>query len=100
MLQLVRYRNEWREVTGCPKASTIIEARLAGKARGEQEERIRRLADGIAPELKREVLRYMADGRKIDAIMHYRNATNEELAISKGVVERVFEVAESRSGKK
>ncbi len=100
MLQVVRYRNEWREVSGCPKASTILEARRAAKARGQQEERIRNLAANVSSKLKGEVLQRLADGRKIDATLHYRNATNEDLAIAKGVVEQLMQEAEARNGKK
>jgi ribosomal protein L7/L12 len=100
VLQVVRYRGEWREVTGCPKASTLVEARQAAKARGQQEERIRHLAAGIAPRLRAEVLQRVADGRKVDAILHYRKATNEDLTIAKGVVERLIQESEARGAKK
>jgi hypothetical protein len=100
MLQIVRYRNEWREITGCPKESTIIEARHAAKTRGQQEERIQSLTTSIAPKLKEEIMRHLADGRKIDAIIHFRNMTNEELAVAKGVVEQLMQQAETRSDKK
>ena len=89
VLQVVRYRNEWREVTGCPKAETVSEARNAARARRQQQERIHSLATNIAPKLKSEVLRHLADGRKVDAILHYRNASDEDLAIAKGVIEQL-----------
>lgn len=99
LLQVVRYRNEWREVTGCPKAETVAEAKHAAAARGKQEGHIRELAANIAPKLKGEVLRHLAEGRKVDAILHYRNASNEDLAVAKGVVEQLMQESEARHGK-
>lgn len=99
VLQLVRSGNGWREVTGCPKAQTVVEAKAAAKARGQQEARIRSLTTSIAPKLKAEVLRHLADGRKVDAILHYRDATNEDLAVAKGVVEQLMQESEAHNGK-
>jgi len=89
VLQLARDRGGWREVTGCPKPETAAEAKRAAQARRGQSERTSRLAAEIAPALRAELLRLLADGRKVDAILRYREATNEDLAIAKGVVERL-----------
>lgn len=99
LLQMVRYGNEWREVTGCPKPETVLEAKQAAKSRGKQEEHIRELAANIAPKLKGEVLQFLAEGRKIDAYLYYRNATNEDLAVAKGVIEQLMQETEVRNGK-
>lgn len=96
MLQVVRYGKEWREVTGCPKPETIIEAKQVAKDRAKQEERIRDLAANIPPKLKDEVLRFLADGHKVDAILHYRNTTNEDLVVAKGVIVQLMQEAEGR----
>lgn len=98
VLQIIRYGNEWREVTGCPKASTVAEAKAAAKARGQQEEKIRKLAETIAPKLKMEVQQQLVEGRKVDAIMHYRDVMNEDLVVAKGVIELLLKESEGRNG--
>jgi ribosomal protein L7/L12 len=90
-LQLVRERGQWREVTGCPKPQTVEEARKAAPLRAQQEQRIAQLVSRIAPGLKADVLRLVAEGRKIDAILQVRQATGEDLSVAKGVVERLTE---------
>lgn len=91
VLQLVHADGRWHEVTGCPKESTMEEARRAAPQRAQQDERITRVAAQLQPALKAEVRRLVAEGRKIDAIMSLRQATGEDLAVAKGVVERMTE---------
>ncbi|MDH4187255.1 MAG: hypothetical protein OEV08_09670 [Nitrospira sp.] len=98
VLQVVRHGTGWREVTGCPRAKTITEAKQAAKDRGKQEARIRQLAANMAPAVKAELLRLLADGRKVDAILQYRNTSNEELAVAKGVIERLLLEKDAKSG--
>lgn len=90
LLQLVRYQNKWYEVTGCPKPETVSEAKHAATTREKQEIRIRELVANISPQLKAELERELAEGRKVDAILRYRNANNEDLAIAKGVIEQLI----------
>jgi hypothetical protein len=90
-LQLVRERDRWRETTGCPKLQTLEEARRAAPLRAQQEERINRVAAQLAPALKAEVMKLVGDGRKVDAIVHLRQATGEDLAVAKGVIDRLSE---------
>jgi ribosomal protein L7/L12 len=90
LLQLVRERGgAWREVTGCPTAKTVQDARAAAPQRAEQAARIERVSAQLAPALKGEVIKLVAEGRKVDAILRLREATGEELAVAKGVVERL-----------
>ena len=49
---------------------------------------------------KEELLRHLADGRKVDAILHYRNASNEDLAVAKGVVEQLIRQTQVRDATK
>lgn len=91
LLQLVRDRGQWREVTGCPKPQTVEAARQVAPLRAQQAERIAQIAAGLAPALRVEVLKLVADGRKIDAIMQVRQATGEDLTVAKGVVDRLSE---------
>ncbi len=71
LLQLVRERGgQWRETTGCPTAKTVEDARVAAPQRAEQEARIARVATQLAPALRDEVMTLLAQGRKIDAILH------------------------------
>lgn len=93
MLQLVRDRGQWREVTGCPKPQTIEAARQAAPLRAQQQDRIAQVAARLAPGLKADVLKLVAEGRKIDAIIQVRQATGEDLTVAKGVVDRLIEPA-------
>jgi ribosomal protein L7/L12 len=90
LLQLVRERGgAWREVTGCPTLKTMDEARAAAPQRAEQATRIERVSAQLAPALKAEVTKLVAEGRKVDAILRVREATGEDLAVAKGVVDRL-----------
>jgi ribosomal protein L7/L12 len=91
LLQLVHEGGQWREVTGCPKAQTVEEARQAAPLRAQQEQRIAQVVARLAPGLRADVLKLVAEGRKIDAIVQMRQATGEDLAVAKGVVERLTE---------
>jgi hypothetical protein len=93
LLQIVREGGRWQEVTGCPKPSTLDEARRAAPQRAQQAERIVHVAAQLQPALKAEVLRLVAEGRKVDAILSVRQATGEDLAVAKGVVERLAAAA-------
>jgi ribosomal protein L7/L12 len=90
LLQLVRESSgTWREVTGCPTAKTVEEARAAAPQRAELEARITRVSTQLSPALKAEATKLLAEGRKIDAIRRVREATGEELVVAKGVVDRL-----------
>lgn len=98
VLQIVHYRDEWREITGCPKATTSNEAKEAAKVRTQQNDRIRKLTATISPKLKSELRQLLAEGRKVDAIIRYRNVMNEDLAIAKGVIELLQEEGGNNDG--
>lgn len=74
-----------------PQAATAEAARQATPLRAQQEERIAQVAARLAPGLRTDVLKLVAAGRKIDAIMQVRQATVEDLTVAKGVVDRLTE---------
>ncbi len=57
--------------------------------RRQQDERVQSLAAKMPQALRAEVTRLVAEGRKIDAIKRYQDATKEDLSTSKAVVERI-----------
>lgn len=87
VLQLVYDANQWREVTACPKPATIAAARAAEQARAEQAKKVQALVASIAPEVKQTVVKLLKEGRRVDAIKHYAEASGEDLATAKDVVE-------------
>jgi hypothetical protein len=95
MFQIVKLDDQWREIAGCPRPETILQARRAGEQRGQQNARIAELVKAMPPALESEIRRHFAEGRRIDAYRHYRDATREDLAIAKGVVDTLMSEAAS-----
>lgn len=89
VLQIARAGSGWREVTACPKPETVAAAKQAAQTRKQEQARAQQLALAMPPKVKAEVLRALAEGRRIDAIKAYRAATGEDLSMSKSVVELV-----------
>ena len=87
ILQLARDANRWREVTPCPKAETIAEARVAKEARAKQTARVQALAGSVPAPLQETVVRLFKEGRRIEAYKHYASVTGEDLATARDVVE-------------
>jgi ribosomal protein L7/L12 len=63
--------------------------RQAAPLRDAQQARIEHVSAQLAAALKGEVIKLVAEGRKVEAILRVREATGEELAVAKGVVESV-----------
>jgi hypothetical protein len=89
VVQIVYDANQWRQVAACPKPETIAAARAATQARAKQEERVRALVAGTAPELSVAVVKLFRDGRRVEAFKHYASASGEDLATAKAVVEQL-----------
>lgn len=89
LLQLAKHGNDWREVSACPKPETAAAAKVASQARARQQEKVAQLLKSIPPKLKHEVVALLKDGRKIDAIRHYRAASNEDLSTAKAVIDAI-----------
>jgi ribosomal protein L7/L12 len=91
VLQLAKQGNEWREVSACPKPETVAAAKLAAQARAQHREKVEHLLKNILPQVKGEVVALLKDGRKIEAIRHYRAASGEDLSTAKAVVDAIQE---------
>ena len=91
VLQVARHGGAWREVRACPKQETVAAARAASQARAQHREKVERLLKNISPKLKDEVVALLKDGKRIDAVRHYRAATGEDLVTAKSVVDAIEE---------
>jgi ribosomal protein L7/L12 len=90
VIALVAYaEGRWREVVPCIKPEKVPQLQAAKDARQKQAERVKSLAANMSPALRANVSRLVAQGRKIDAIKEYQNATGEDLSTAKSVVELV-----------
>lgn len=87
ILPVIYDARQWHEVIACPKPETIIAGRVARQAEAQRAERVKALVANISPPLKETVIRLFKEGRRIDAYKHYVNATGEDLATAKDVVE-------------
>jgi len=79
----------WREVWPCISPQKVPAMQTAKDMRRQQDERVQSLAAKMPQALRAEVTRLVAEGRKIDAIKRYQDATKEDLSTSKAVVERI-----------
>jgi hypothetical protein len=79
----------WREVWPCISPQKVPAMQTAKDMRRQQDERVQSLAAKMPQALRAEVTRLVAEGRKIDAIKRYQDATKEDLSTSKSVVERI-----------
>jgi ribosomal protein L7/L12 len=91
VVQIARDGADWREVVPCVKPAALAEMRAARAARDKQMERVEALLAQMRPELRDEILKMVRDGRKVDAIKHYRSAVGEDLSMAKYVVDRLAE---------
>lgn len=87
---LVAYtQSGWREVWPCVSPEKVASMPGAKEVRRREEQRVQSLAANMPQALRTEVTRLVAEGRKLDAIKRYQDATKEDLSTSKAVVERI-----------
>jgi hypothetical protein len=87
VLQLARKSGEWREVVGCPKPETVAAAQRVALPNAAGESKASLLVSTMAPKLKADLLALLKSGRKDDAIRAYREASAQDPATAKAVVE-------------
>lgn len=87
VVQIVYDEGRWSVVSACPTPETAAAAEKAKRVRAESATRARTLADGISPRLKETVVRLLKEGRRVDAIRQYSEATGEDITTAKEVVE-------------
>ena len=88
---LVAYTESgWREVWPCISPDKVPSMQAAKEARRQQGVRVQSLAANMPQALRTEVMRLIAEGKKIDAIKLYQGTTKEDLSTSKAVVELIM----------
>src|SRR5436305_802428 len=84
---LVAYTGSgWREVWPCISPDKAPAMQAAKEARLQQGVRVQSLAANMPQALRTEVMRLIAEGKKIDAIKLYQGTTKEDLTTSRAVV--------------
>jgi hypothetical protein len=78
---------QWKEVLPCPRGDVVEQARQRGAEEREQSARVRSQLAQMPAALRRELHSLLAEGRKVDAIRRYADASGEDLSTAKAVVE-------------
>jgi hypothetical protein len=87
ILQLAQDAGRLYEVVPCPKAETAAAMKEAAKANAAATEKAKKLAASISPQLKESILALHAQGRRLDAVKRYQEASGEDLTTSRTVVD-------------
>jgi len=87
VVQVIYDGGRWSVASACPTPETAAAAETAKRDRAIRAERARTLANAISPKVKETVVRLMKEGRRVDAIRHYSEATGEDITTAKEVVE-------------
>ena len=77
----------WLALVVCPTDEGLAAFRQVRRAEADEHARARELAGAIHPPLAAELRALLQNGRRIEAIRRYRQATGEGLAVSRRVVE-------------
>jgi hypothetical protein len=87
VLFIVRDSARWYEVLPCPGPDDVAGIRAIEAKRAERERNIESLVARLADPLRAEITALARQGRRIDAIKRYRDATGEDLTTAKDVVD-------------
>lgn len=87
VLLIARDGAAWREVLPCPRPEAVAHIKEAEARRVDHDHRVRSLVAGLADPLRAEVIALAREGRRIDAIKKYREASGEDLSTAKSVVD-------------
>jgi hypothetical protein len=79
--------DRWAQVLGCPSAETVALALRADAERRTEDVRARQLASAISAPLRSEIEALLKAGKRVSAINRYAQASGEDLATSRRVVE-------------
>jgi hypothetical protein len=82
-------RDGWGQVLGCPSAETVGLTLRADVEREKQEKRAQQLALQISAPLRVEIETLVKSGKRVAAINRYAEASGEDLATARRVVEIV-----------
>jgi hypothetical protein len=87
VLFIVRDSARWYEVLPCPRPDAVAGIRAIEAKRAERERNIESLVARLGDPLRAEITALARQGRRIDAIKRYRDATGEDLTTAKDVVD-------------
>jgi hypothetical protein len=84
---LARDGEAWRIVIGCPTAETLRRGRAARAEQARRQAEARGLVDALPAPLRAELAGLLREGRTVEAVRRYREATGADLATARTVVE-------------
>ena len=87
VLQLARRGGHWQEIVGCPKASAVAVDRRVAIAKAGADEKAVLLVNTMSPTIKAGLVELIKQGRKTDAVRAYRDASAQDEATAKAVIE-------------
>ena len=87
VLFIVRDGARWYEVLPCLRPDAIAGIPAIEAKRAEQARKVESLVAGLNDPLRAEIIALARQGRRIDAINKYRNATGQDLTTAKDVVD-------------
>jgi hypothetical protein len=87
VLLIVRDGARWYEVLPCPRPDAIAGIPAIEAKRAEHERKVKSLVAGLTDPLRAEIITIARQGRRIDAINKYRDATGQDLTTAKEVVD-------------
>jgi hypothetical protein len=87
VLFIVRDGARWYEVLPCPRPEAISGIPAIEAKRAEQERKVESLVAGLTDPLRAEIIALARQGRRIDAINKYREASGQDLTTAKEVVD-------------
>ena len=87
VMLIVRDGGRWYEVLPCPRPDAIAGMRAIEAKRAEQERKVKSLVAKLADPLRAEIIALARQGRRIDAIKRYQDASGESLTTAKDVVD-------------
>jgi hypothetical protein len=87
VLLIVRDGARWYEVLPCPRPDAIAGILAIEANHAEHERKVKSLVAGLTDPLRAEIITLARQGRRIDAINKYRDATSQDLTTAKEVVD-------------
>ena len=89
VLQLARRNGQWQEIVGCPKAEAIAVDRRVAIAKAGADEKAQLLVNTMSPTIKAGLVELIKQGRRTDAVRAYRDASAQDEATARAVIEQL-----------
>ncbi len=87
ILLIVRDGARWYEVLPCPRPDAVAAIGVIEAKRAEQKRKVESLVAGLVDPLRAEITALARQGRRIDAIKRYQDASGQDLTTAKDVVD-------------